>query len=225
MVPALDVIHSRVSVARVKDGSAGRHRHHRHHRHSYLGYQSSESGYSAMSAPTAPKSSQVLLELGPESVSTQRHVPVSSQTSPRMTANSHSQSRPGRGGSLPREGSPDKASQYLKLEYPNGVIIHDTRNQGRIPKCLVQQNERNRLRTTATAPLRRLIPAASRRFSSKLLLWQRQLKRYQWERKAQRPFTQTERNETNDVVIACLRSRVDLQVPSSLWGRGGLLNA
>lgn len=139
MVPALDVIHSRVSVARVKDGSAGRHRHHRHHRHSYLGYQSSESGYSAMSAPTAPKSSQVLLELGPESVSTQRHVPVSSQTSPRMTANPHSQSRPGRGGSLPREGSPDKASQYLKLEYPNGVIIHDTRNQGRIPNHVMYQ--------------------------------------------------------------------------------------
>ena len=65
MVPALDVIHSRVAVARVKDGSAGRHRHHRHHRHSYLSNQSSESGYSAMSAP-APKSSQVLLELGPE---------------------------------------------------------------------------------------------------------------------------------------------------------------
>lgn len=139
MVPALDVIHSRVSVARVKDGSGGRHRHHRHHRHSYLGYQSSESGYSAMSAPTAPKSSQVLLELGPESVSTQRHVPVSSQTSPRMTANPHSQSRPGRGGSLPREGSPDKASQYLKLEYPNGVIIHDTRNQGRIPNHVMYQ--------------------------------------------------------------------------------------
>ena len=67
MVPALDVIHSRVAVARVKDGSAGRHRHHRHHRHSYLSNQSSESGYSAMSAPaSAPKSSQVLLELGPE---------------------------------------------------------------------------------------------------------------------------------------------------------------
>ena len=65
MVPALDVIHSRVAVAKVKDGSAGRHRHHRHHRHSYLSNQSSESGYSAMSAP-APKSSQVLLELGPE---------------------------------------------------------------------------------------------------------------------------------------------------------------
>lgn len=67
----------------------------------------------------------------------------SSQTSPRMTASPHSQSRnkheqqglfSGRGGSLPREGSPDKAGQYLKLEYPNGVIIHDTRNQGRIPK-------------------------------------------------------------------------------------------
>ena len=37
-------------------------------------------------------------------------------------------------GSSPREGSPDKTGQYLKLEYPNGVIIHDTRNQGRIPR-------------------------------------------------------------------------------------------
>ena len=68
MVPALDVIRSRVAVAKVKDGSAGRHRHHRHHRHSYLGYQSSESGYSATSAPPPVKSSQVLLELGPETV-------------------------------------------------------------------------------------------------------------------------------------------------------------
>ena len=66
MVPALDVIHSRVAVARVKDGSTGRPRHHRHHRHSHLSYQSSESGYSAVSAPPAPKGSQVLLELGPE---------------------------------------------------------------------------------------------------------------------------------------------------------------
>ena len=75
MVPALDVIHSRVAVARVKDGSAGRHRHHRHHRHSYLGYQSSESGYSATSAPPAAKGSQVLLELGPESAPSPKHVP------------------------------------------------------------------------------------------------------------------------------------------------------
>ena len=66
MVPALDVIRSRVAVAKVKDGSAGRQGHHRHHRHSYLGYQSSESGYSATSAPPPVKSSQVLLELGPE---------------------------------------------------------------------------------------------------------------------------------------------------------------
>lgn len=73
MVPALDVIRSRVAVARVKDGSAGRHRHHRHHRHSYLGYQSSESGYSAVSAPPVAKSSQVLLELGPESGPSPKH--------------------------------------------------------------------------------------------------------------------------------------------------------
>lgn len=39
------------------------------------------------------------------------------------------------------------------------------------------------------------------------------------------PLTPTEKNETKDVVIAGFRSRVDLQVPSSLWGRGGLLNA
>ena len=75
MVPALDVIHSRVSVARVKDGNTGRHRHHRHQRPSYHGYASSESGYSAVSVSTAPKSSQVLLELGPESSSPSKHGP------------------------------------------------------------------------------------------------------------------------------------------------------
>lgn len=75
MVPALDVIRSRVAVARVKEGSGGKHRHHRQHRHSHLGYQSSESGYSAMSAPPAPKGSQVLLELGPDSASPPKHGP------------------------------------------------------------------------------------------------------------------------------------------------------
>ena len=75
MVPALDVIRSRVAVARVKEGSSGKHRHHRHHRHSYMGYQSSESGYSAVSAPPAPKGSQVLLELGPEKASPAKHGP------------------------------------------------------------------------------------------------------------------------------------------------------
>lgn len=152
MVPALDVIHSRVAVARVKDGSSGRHRHHRHHRHSYLGYQSSESGYSAVSAPPAAKGSQVLLELGPESAPSSKHGPGSTQTGPVMTTNNlHSLPRgssPGheqqglfsnRGASLPREGSPDKTAQYLKLEYPNGVIIHDTRNQGRIPNHVMYQ--------------------------------------------------------------------------------------
>lgn len=151
MVPALDVIHSRVAVARVKDGSAGRHRHHRHHRHSYLSNQSSESGYSAMSAP-APKSSQVLLELGPETAPLPKQGPGSKQTGHVMnTSNSHSSpTRPPLGyeqqglfssrlGSSPREGSPDKTGQYLKLEYPNGVIIHDTRNQGRIPSHVMYQ--------------------------------------------------------------------------------------
>ena len=75
MVPALDVIRSRVAVARVKEGSSGKPRHHRHHRHSYLGYQSSESGYSAVSAPPAPKGSQVFLELGPETASPAKHGP------------------------------------------------------------------------------------------------------------------------------------------------------
>lgn len=75
MVPALDVIRSRVAVARVKEGSSGKPRHHRHHRHSYVGYQSSESGYSAVSAPPAPKGSQVLLELGPEKASPAKHGP------------------------------------------------------------------------------------------------------------------------------------------------------
>ena len=76
MVPALDVIRSRVAVARVKEGSGGKHRHHRQHRHSHQGYQSSESGYSAMSAPPAPKGSQVLLELGPDSASPPKHGPL-----------------------------------------------------------------------------------------------------------------------------------------------------
>ncbi|KAJ7371507.1 hypothetical protein OS493_024846 [Desmophyllum pertusum] len=40
---------------------------------------------------------------------------------------------------MPREISPDKTSQYVKVEYPNGVIIHDTRNQGRIPNHVMYQ--------------------------------------------------------------------------------------
>lgn len=152
MVPALDVIRSRVAVARVKEGSSGKPRHHRHHRHSYVGYQSSESGYSAVSAPPAPKGSQVLLELGPEKASPAKHGPGSAQAGHIMSTNNrHSLARgptPGheqqglfssRMASLPREGSPEKTSQYVKVEYPNGVIIHDTRNQGRIPNHVMYQ--------------------------------------------------------------------------------------
>ncbi|XP_068693906.1 band 4.1-like protein 4 [Montipora capricornis] len=149
MVPALDVIHSRVSVARVKDGNTGRHRHHRHQRPSYHGYASSESGYSAVSVSTAPKSSQVLLELGPESSSPSKHGPGSAQTSPGMSTNpsssfprnKHDQQGlfASRAASLPRDGSSDKTGHYLKVEYPNGVIIHDTRNQGRIPNHVMYQ--------------------------------------------------------------------------------------
>lgn len=152
MVPALDVIRSRVAVARVKEGSGGKHRHHRQHRHSHQGYQSSESGYSAMSAPPAPKGSQVLLELGPDSASPPKHGPGGPQTGPGSAtgANSHHSSprRPSFGqeqqgmfssrkAPLPRDGNPD--GQYVKVEYPNGVIIHDTRNQGRIPNHVMYQ--------------------------------------------------------------------------------------
>ncbi|XP_022787093.1 ras/Rap GTPase-activating protein SynGAP-like [Stylophora pistillata] len=152
MVPALDVIRSRVAVARVKEGSGGKHRHHRQHRHSHLGYQSSESGYSAMSAPPAPKGSQVLLELGPDSASPTKHGPGGTPTGPGSTTGSNNNHplprRPSFGqeqqgmfssrtAPLPRDGSPD--GQYVKVEYPNGVIIHDTRNQGRIPNHVMYQ--------------------------------------------------------------------------------------
>lgn len=74
-------------------------------------------------------------------------LPGSTQTGPTMSTNNHHSlpKRPSFGheqqglfssrmATLPREVSPEKTSQYVKVEYPNGVIIHDTRNQGRIPK-------------------------------------------------------------------------------------------
>jgi len=93
-----------------------------------------------------------MLELGPEAVSPAKHGPGSTQTGPTMSTNNHHSppKRPSFGheqqglfssrmAALPREVSPEKTSQYVKVEYPNGVIIHDTRNQGRIPNHVVYQ--------------------------------------------------------------------------------------